>query len=129
MPRLRFTIRRMMIAVLVAALAAWWFVGRPAWFLRTASYHYEQYSAHTTFHDERHGSRTLLISNTTMIGEWHQLMAKRYRRAAEHPWKPLGPDPLLPKPGQILITDPLDEEFEGRFGTLEEQRQLHIRKR
>jgi hypothetical protein len=57
MPRIRFTIRRMMIAVLVAALAAWWFVGRPASFLRTASYHRDQYRAHTTFHEERNGSR------------------------------------------------------------------------
>jgi hypothetical protein len=69
MPRIRFTIRRMMLAVLVAALAARWFVGRPASFRRTASYHRDQYRAHTTYHKERTESKTLLVSNTTMMGE------------------------------------------------------------
>ena len=64
-----------------------------------------------------------------MMGEWHSMMAKHYTRAAEHPRKPAGTDPLPPKPGQVLFYDPLDEEFERRFGTLDEQRQLLNRRR
>jgi hypothetical protein len=56
-------------------------------------------------------------------------MAKHYTRAAEHPWKLAGTDPLPPKPGRALIYDPLDEEFERRFGRLDEQRQLLNRRR
>jgi hypothetical protein len=128
LPRFRFSVRWLMLAVLVSALPAWWLLGRPAWFARVAREHYQQYKAHTTFHEERYGTQTMLISNTTMMGEWHLIMSRRYDRAADHPWRPIGPDPKPPKPGDVLIYDPQDEEFERHFGTLE-QRQLLNRRR
>ena len=129
LPRFRFSVRWLMLAVLVSALSAWWLLGRPAWFARVARENSQQYSAHTTFHEERYGTQTMLISNTTMMGEWHLIMSRRYDRAADHPWRRIGPDPKPPKPGDVLIYDPQDEEFERHFGTLEEQRQLLNRRR
>jgi hypothetical protein len=121
----RLTVRWLMIAVLLSALPAWWFVGRPAWFNRVADRHHAQFLAETTFRDVQEGSKPVRYASVTMLGEWHRIMRKHYHRAAENPWMPIGPDPRKPRPGDVLI-EAVEEDEEPRFGTSEEARKIML---
>ncbi len=119
-----------MIAVLASALPIWWFVGRPAWFERIADYHNEQYRASLFNQKPQYGNPLIVVSDVTMMGEWHLIMSLRYRDAVRDYWKPLGPDPRMPREGDVLIAEPFDEHHKWHFGTKEElQRVMDDRER
>ncbi len=114
-PRVRQTLRRLMVSVLVIAVALWWCIGRPARFLRIAAYHEAQWRGHTTTEYRRLGTGIALIQTTTPRGEWHKLIAARYKRAASWPWRPLPPDPPQPLPGQVLMPVRFGSDAEPYF--------------
>jgi hypothetical protein len=126
LPRIRITVRRLMVAVLASALPRWWFVGRPAWFERISDYHEEQYQASLFDQKPQNGDKTIVFSHVPMMGEWHLIMSLRYRQAARHYWMPLGPDPRKPRAGDVLIADPFDQHHEWHFGTWEELRKVQL---
>jgi hypothetical protein len=87
----RFTVRRLMIAVAIAALALGLVqsMGR-----RSAAFRLKAREHEGTF-------KTLIGPNTTFpvspATAHHRLMAEKYRLAARHPWLPVCPDPPEPE--------------------------------
>ena len=107
LPRLRFTVRRMMLAVAilacilaVAAMAFRSYEGkrRVALFRALAEYHMmmewkskrEIYGTDSAGH-HRH------FSAPTPRNDFHRQMREKYERAARDPWLPVAPDPPVPK--------------------------------
>jgi hypothetical protein len=101
LPRVRFTVRRLMIAVAIVAIlfgAVYRLASRRARFLAIAQHHRESITdedpllkAYFSVLDGE--SRSLL----TPINRWHHAMTSRYRHAADHPWLPVAPDPPEPE--------------------------------
>jgi len=124
-PRAQFNLRTALAANVLAALACWWCLVRPAQFLKIAEYHRARGKEETTVRYGPVGSRWGSISWTTTIGEWHMMMARKYEQDASRPWMPAGPDPPKPLPGQVLIyyddKDDLGLAAEPYFGYLERQ--------
>ena len=94
MPWVRFTVRRLMIAVAVAgvALGAWGIVARRrARFERLFSHHFGLAgpSVNRSFDP---GHRVFV----TAKGRWHHDLAMKYAEAARRPWLPVVPDPPEP---------------------------------
>jgi hypothetical protein len=94
-PRVRFTVRRMMVAV--AMLAALLAIGaglqrRQARFERLFSYH-RGLAGPMIIHSFDPGSPT----SKTASGRWHWDLSMKYADAARRPWLPVAPDPPEPK--------------------------------
>ena len=116
LPRVRLTVRRMMFVVAVVALASWWCLARPERFRRIAEHHEAEADKNTTVSYERLGRNVAMFQRATPRGEWHRMMAQKYRQAASRPWMPAGPDPPPPLPGQVLIRDdPFHPDFKPYF--------------
>jgi hypothetical protein len=103
MPRVRFTVRRMMIVVGLAALVMW--VGRTLQERRGRFEKRAQVEA-------RAGLREIMkyvyrVSPGTTVPQsffedfpkvrYHEALDKKYRFAALHPWLPVEPDPPEPE--------------------------------
>jgi hypothetical protein len=91
LPTPRFTVRRLMIAVAIAALA----LGLVEWIgCRSATFRLKAREHERTF-------KTLIGPNTMFpvspATDHHRLMAEKYRLAARSPWLPVEPDPPEPK--------------------------------
>ena len=91
LPSVRFTVRRMMVAVaffglvLASAIEA---QRRREGFLRIADFH-ERQSPYSY-----PGYYPVPIRP---MSEWHEQMGRKYHRAASRPWLPVEPDPPEPK--------------------------------
>lgn len=96
MPRVRFTVRRMMVPVAVVALA----LGMCIWDhrMRRVSVAYE---LRGLSYRKRSGPRprfpALIPPPLSARERWDAEMAEKYRRAARYPWLPVAPDPPYPK--------------------------------
>ncbi len=89
LPRVQFTIRRLMIAVAVVAVA----VSIPA-ALRRGSETFARISeAHFHAADALHPPRQ---HGRVPLADWHLQLGRKYRAAAARPWLPVQSDP--PKP-------------------------------
>jgi hypothetical protein len=91
MPRLRFTVRRMMVAVAIAALI----VGAEAWRRRTRDY-YRAKAMH--FYAK---ANELLLSKDGFERHrdrysYYLRMSLKYAKAHNRPWLPVAPDPPEP---------------------------------
>ena len=85
LPRLRLSIRSMMVAVAIAAVVSQQvFERRRNRFLTLAQSHEYQIAPRPSSFDGR---------ESIAESAWHEAMAERYRRAAKTPWVLLGPDP------------------------------------
>jgi hypothetical protein len=89
MPRVRFTLRRMMVAVAVVAIG----LGVVDWIGRRAA----RFRALWAYHINRVG----LVSSPNpwpheVQGIYHLKMGEKYRVAALRPWLPVEPDPPEP---------------------------------
>ena len=93
LPRVRFTVRRMMIAVAVVALAIG-MVARSRQMSKIADRHAAQILEHSQMMPLPNGAFAALLDNR---GEWHQAMVAKYRRVARFPWLPVEPDPPEPE--------------------------------
>jgi len=90
LPRVRFTIQRMMVLVAVVALASWGL----AWVVRIKrlSNEYER-------RVERHSLGIMSVFNAALASEheiWDIKMLDKYQKASRHPWLPVEPDPPEP---------------------------------
>ncbi len=87
-PRVRFTLRRMMIAVAIVAillgLAEMTRRRRAAFREKSTAIRWSEYV-------EGHGKRR------PEIAEHYRRMAEKYERAARYPWLPVAPDPPEPE--------------------------------
>jgi hypothetical protein len=92
LPRVRFTVRRLMIAVAVVALAIGMFA-RSRQMSKIADRHAAQILEHSQMMPLPNGAFVMLLDNR---GQWHQAMVAKYRRAARRPWLPVEPDPHEP---------------------------------
>jgi hypothetical protein len=95
MPRVRFTVRRMMVAV--AMLAAIMAVGAG---LQRRRDRFERLFSH---HRGLAGPRVIRSFDPgnpvfkTARGRWHWDLSMKYGEAARYPWLPLPPDPPEPE--------------------------------
>jgi hypothetical protein len=113
LPRPRFTVRRLMIAVAIVAifLGVWlWAERRRARLDALASWHDRQvvcvFKGYIGPDDEiiwEPTSRPLKMGDPPVslrqqrISTWHRQFAQKYWRAARYPWLPVEPDPPEPK--------------------------------
>ena len=91
LPRVRFTVRRMM--VLVAILG-----------LMIAAFERRQRFGWIASEHRAHVPKHMFPTKPVGMGdkewrplEWHESMARKYEYAASHPWLPVAPDPPEPK--------------------------------
>jgi hypothetical protein len=101
LPRVRFTVRRMMVAVALVALclAAWsYWDRRDERFLEFAV----KAMTHTTLARDYETGRPFgsLLERAPVNprkAAYHAALARKYERAASHPWLPVAPDPPEPE--------------------------------
>jgi hypothetical protein len=102
-PRVRFTIRWLMVAVTIVGSVSATFVGlgkRADRFRALAKYHGEQVLDLETVADGRfrvvgHTRDGEPVVQTTVCR--HAELAQKYERAARYPWLPVAPDPPAPE--------------------------------
>ncbi len=105
LPRVRFTVRRLMVAVALAAVA----IGGVAWVARVerlASEYRRQYARHSA-EVQRYGeeaSKALGLGGgrerhvrASRLAAYHARLESKYGRAAHNPWLPVEPDPPPPE--------------------------------
>jgi hypothetical protein len=88
LPRLRLTVRRLMLAVAVVALVIW--LGRI-------------YQLRQMYLEKFLDNELALLQLDSGIScytedhmKWHQAMRQKYEHAARYPWLPVEPDPPYP---------------------------------
>ena len=106
LPRVRFTVRRLMAAVAILALSLWailWVVE-----MRTRSIAYERRALEFGLMTARMGSG-LVTSDGRWVSKyddendwrhdaWACMLAAKYWRLSDYPWLPVEPDPPPPEP-------------------------------
>lgn len=88
LPRVRFTMRLMMIVVAILANV----LGLLGWLDRRA----RQFRDRRDFHRARWSAIDEGFEVEAAPAAYHRAMAEKYRRAAECPWLPVEPDPPEP---------------------------------
>lgn len=105
LPRVRFTVRRLMVVVAVAAVA----IGGAAWVVRVgrlASDYRRLHARHSSevqrYHEE--ASKALRSRNgrdryvlASRLADYHARLESKYGHAAHNPWLPVDPDPPPPE--------------------------------
>jgi hypothetical protein len=98
LPRLRFTVRRLMLGVAVAALVITGCLGisrargQREWL---AGYHESR--AGSLMKNAEPGSSEIKDPVIRAQLRWNEAMAEKYRWAARYPWLPIAPDPPEPE--------------------------------
>jgi hypothetical protein len=87
-PQVRFTVRRMLVAVAVVATV----LGLLMWVDRRA----REFRDRRDFHRVRWSAIDEGFEVEDAPAAYHRAMAEKYRRAAERPWLPVEPDPPVP---------------------------------
>jgi hypothetical protein len=88
LPRPRFTVRRLMVAVAIIAVAT--YTGLVVWRIVTYSVRADAHARHLN------SGHSFKYDSTDLI-RWHERMRFKYENAARNPWLPVGPDPPEPK--------------------------------
>ncbi len=90
LPRVRFTVRRMMVAVAAVACIFWasLLIERRRRFLIIIDSHRMPDARFLRYHDADYELRLI---------RWHDEMQAKYEFAAAHPWLPVAPDPPAPE--------------------------------
>jgi hypothetical protein len=94
LPRPRFTVRRMMVAVAILGLSLGFLAERRARFLRVAAQHKSQTDWPWAFH------------LPPGVVSYDIEMQLKYERAARYPWLPVEPDPPRPKRWHLVGPEP-----------------------
>jgi hypothetical protein len=108
LPRLRFTVKWMMVAVAITGVIA--ALGERTVRFRQIAGRHERMSQTATIHSFDPITKTKVTSPIYMVltdpktgspfpcpEQWHHEMAVKYEYAARHPWLPVDPDPPMPK--------------------------------
>jgi type II secretory pathway component PulJ len=96
LPRVRFTVRRMMVAVTLVAILLAVVIRRRDYCLRMAA-RYAQEEARTR--SDLQSARALGPAMLAVhVAAQHGELRRRYQRAASRPWEPLPDDPFLNDP-------------------------------
>lgn len=96
----RFTVKRMMLVVVAAAIPLGWYIERQHRFQKLAAYHQEQSGVLGV--DFSGGREVLRITGpdgkplSAARHEWHSGLREKYHRAALRPWLPISTDPPMP---------------------------------
>jgi hypothetical protein len=88
LPRPRFTLRRLMVAVAIIAVAI--DSGIVVWRMETYAMRADAHARHLN------SGRSFLDDSADLI-QWHERMRLKYEYAARNPWLPVAPDPPKPK--------------------------------
>ena len=100
-PRVRFTVRRLMVAVAVVGSMIAFIELRKREFTALADDHYAKQvvevacSKGGSIYEKRSGGMATEIERNADV--WHRLLESKYRYAAAHPWLPVAPDPPVPE--------------------------------
>lgn len=87
-PLARFTVRRLMVAVAIIAVAT--YTGMVVWRIETYAMRADAHARHLNLgHSFKYDSTDLI--------QWHERMRLKYGNAARNPWLPVAPDPPEPK--------------------------------
>jgi len=102
LPRLRFTVRRLMVAVAILALALTGYVGiekRRARLQRLAQHHWGMVAANSVVQAD--ANRTIYRASATLrnrrLAHYHVNLAYKYANASRYPWLPVATDSPEPK--------------------------------
>jgi hypothetical protein len=103
-PRVRFTVRRMMVAVAVVGILTWCGIGLYRRWSRIPEYrararnHADALRAHVIAVRERShtASPAELVELNRQRNAYHTALKREYERAASFPWKWMPPDPPDP---------------------------------
>jgi hypothetical protein len=88
LPRPRYTVRRLMVAVAIIAVAT--YTGIVVWRIETYAMRADAHARHiNSGHSFKYDSIDLI--------QWHERMRLKYENAARNPWFPVAPDPPEPK--------------------------------
>jgi hypothetical protein len=99
LPRVRFTVRRIMVAVAIVAVVLGLSIEGPGHYSRCRhkSASFERIGGHLGIASERDFAEDRAYGEQlARLADWYIVMADRYRRATWQPWILLWPDP--PKP-------------------------------
>ena len=88
LPRPRFTVRRLMVAEAITAVAT--YMGMVLWRIET-------YAVRADAHVRHLNSGHSFKYDSTDLIQWHEGMRLKYENAARNPWFPVAPDPPEPK--------------------------------
>jgi hypothetical protein len=98
----RFTVRRLMVAVAIVALALTVYAGierRRARLQRVAQHHWEEVAANSVVQAD--ANRTIYRASASFrnrqLANYHVNLANKYANAARYPWLPVAPDPPEPE--------------------------------
>jgi hypothetical protein len=100
LPRFRFTLRLMLLMILLAGVI-FGLIARRIRFLKIAAFHDGQAAAESVWFLPL-GSKTRQLLYKLDQAVWHEQMASKYRLAARSPWLPVAADPPAPMPGRIV---------------------------
>jgi hypothetical protein len=88
LPRPRYTVRRLMVAVAIIAVAT--YAGIVVWRIETYAMRADAHARHLN------SGHSFEYDSTDLI-QWHERMRLKYENAARNPWLPIAPDPPEPK--------------------------------
>lgn len=88
LPRPRFTVRRMMVAVPIAGVVT--YTGMVVWRIETCAMRADAHARHLN------SAYSFKYDSTDLI-QWHERMRLKYENAARNPWFPVALDPPEPK--------------------------------
>ena len=97
-PRVRFTVRRIMVAVAIVAICCWTVADmeRRSRFRRLAEHHSSK-----MYPDIACNAGGLYIVGEGIVSQdrvsWHRALHDKYERAARRPWLLVNPDPPMPR--------------------------------
>jgi hypothetical protein len=100
LPRLRFTVRRMMIGVVVGGIMlglATWFERRAVSFRQAEARHYQKWLDLAPVPAPDHPGPLQPARWTDARRDYEWAMVDKYHSAARSPWFPIAPDPPEPK--------------------------------
>ena len=101
LPRVRFTVRRMMVAVAIVGATVAFGERRRRDFSALAEYHRAQQVVKVAcskggFISEKRGGG-MATDVDERADAWHRVLEPKYRYAARYPWLPVPPDPPEPQ--------------------------------
>ncbi len=104
LPRVRFTVRRMMVAVAIVALLLAWMQMQKRMVELRKSYEFQSALHGGEEVVEREGGLFIRfrggrreVKPNARRAAYHAAMRRKYERAARYPWLPVAPDPPMPE--------------------------------